>query len=110
MSIPMNTYQLMLDVYKKFILDLMKPTSVATLYSEFTPMTWLKNMVTKDVILNYLGSTDNTIYSTNLYDPVSKQWDKSITENAKMFYEELINKYIEQVSLVYNTNLSKITL
>jgi len=110
MSIPMNTYTEMLRVYKSFILRLMNPLTVATLYTEFIKMDWLEEMVTKEKILGYLNSIDNTIYTTNLFDPVARTWPKEDVEKQKKFYEELINKYIEQVSSVYNKNLSKISL
>lgn len=110
MSVAMNTYTDMLSVYKGFLLDLMNPFSIVNVYTLFPQMNWLKQMVTKQKILTYLGSTDNTIYTTNLFEKVSKDWDKEITDKGKKFYEELLNKYIEQVSAVYNTNLTKISI
>lgn len=110
MSIVMNTYIEMLDYYKTFLLKSMTPTSITTLYTEHSQMTWLKSMVTKNNILKYLGSTDNTIYTTSLFESVVKDWPKEDVQKQVDFYEELINKYIEQVSAVYNINLSKISL
>ena len=109
-SLSMNTYTEMLDTYKNFLLQLMNPLSVVTLYNQFSTMTWLKSMTNKNNILSKLGSTDNTIFTTDLFEEVSKDWDKEITDNNRKFYEELINKYLEQVSAVYNYTLQKITL
>lgn len=109
-SLTMNMYNELLETYKDFLLQVMSPFTLPTVYAEFPKMSWLKSSMTKQKLLSRLGSTDNTIYTTDLFEEVSKKWDKSITDKNKDFYEELINKYIEQVSAVYNFSLPKISL
>jgi len=110
MSLSMNAYTEMLDVYKKFLLDLMNPLMVPAIYAQFLSMSWLRQMNTKQKLLERLGSTDGTIFTTKLFEEVAQDWDNEITEKNKDFYEELINKYLEQVSAVYNTNIPKISI
>jgi hypothetical protein len=106
----MNMYTELLETYKDFLVKVMNPFTLLSVYTEFQTMNWLKSSVTKNKLLSRLGSTDNTIYTTDLFENVARNWDREITEKNMKFYEELINKYIEQVSAVYNFNLPKISL
>ena len=110
MSIPMNTYTEMLNVYKEFLFKVMNPFTIPVVLAEFTLLNWLKPMVDRSEILKKLGSTDDTIQTTDLYEEVAKDWDDAQIEGSKKFFEEILNKYIEQVSAVYNYDLEKITL
>jgi hypothetical protein len=109
-SLTMNMYTELLETYKDFLVKVMNPFTLPSVYTEFQTMNWLKSSVTKNKLLSRLGSTDNTIYTTDLFENVARNWDREITEKNMKFYEELINKYIEQVSAVYNFNLPKISL
>lgn len=109
-SIPMNMYSDMLESYKNFLIKLMNPSSVVSLHKEYSNMNWLKNIITEDKILQYLKTEDNSIYTTVLFTKDSRNWSKKQKEKQKNFYEELINIYIDQVSLTYGVNIDKIKL
>jgi len=109
MSIPVNTYTELITIHKQFLLDLMNPYNSKNVYDNFGDFTWLENIVEKNNLINKLGGDSNgTIIGSNLFEPVSKGWSPALTRPATAFYEELINKYIEQVSAVYNTELNPI--
>lgn len=110
MSMPVNMYKEILNVHKDLMKDLMSYNKIVNTYNKFPKMEWLKDLVIKEKLLSFLGSEDGEIYTTKLFDPVARDWDKSITDKGKAFYEELINKYIEQLSAIFSVDLKKIDI